>query len=63
VPLTLKKKTVSHIVPIPEDKKHSDEKLDISDLDEIIHIDAERRICIAEPGATFASLCAIAHNE
>lgn len=52
-PLTLKKKAVSHVVPKPEDKKHSDEKLDVSDLDEIIHVDTERRICIAEPGVTF----------
>jgi hypothetical protein len=49
--LTLKKKAVSHEVPKPKDKKHSDEKLNISNLDEIIHIDTERLICIAEPGA------------
>lgn len=52
-PLTLKKRSVSHEVPKPHDKRHSDEKLDVSDLDEIIHIDEERRICTAEPGATF----------
>lgn len=55
-PLTLKKKTVSHEVPKPNDKKYSDEKLDISDLDEIIQIDTERRICIAEPGVTFTKI-------
>lgn len=55
-PLTLKKKSVSHEVPKPEDKKFSDEKLDVSDLDEIILIDAEKRICIAEPGVTFTKL-------
>lgn len=59
-PLTLKKKAVSHEVPKPRDKKHSDEKLDVSDLDEIIHIDAEKRICIAEPGATFETVVAAA---
>ncbi|HSP46706.1 MAG TPA: FAD-binding oxidoreductase [Clostridiaceae bacterium] len=52
-PLTRKKKTVSHEVPKPNDRKHTDEKLDISDLDGIIHIDPESRTCIAEPGATF----------
>ncbi|HEY5576620.1 MAG TPA: FAD-binding oxidoreductase [Clostridiaceae bacterium] len=57
-PLTLKKKTVSHQVPKPQDKKHSDEKFDISGLDEIIKVDTERRICIAEPGATFAKVVA-----
>src|SRR5665647_65447 len=55
-PLTLKKKTVSHQVPKPLDKKHSDEKLDISGLDEIIQVDTERRICIAEPGVTFTKV-------
>lgn len=55
-PLTRRKKTVSHEVPKPNDRKHSDEKLDISDLDEIIHIDPERCICIAEPGVTFAEV-------
>jgi hypothetical protein len=55
-PLTLKKKTVSHVVPKPNDKKYSDEKLDISDFDEIISIDRENHICIAEPGVTFEKL-------
>ncbi|SHJ48232.1 FAD/FMN-containing dehydrogenase [Dethiosulfatibacter aminovorans DSM 17477] len=55
-PLSLKKKAVSHEVPKPNDKRHSDEKLDISDLDEVIHIDAEKMICIAEPGVTFEKL-------
>ncbi len=55
-PLTLKKKSVSHEVPKPEDKKFSDEKLDASDLNEIILIDTEKRVCIAEPGVTFARL-------
>jgi len=53
-PLALKKKAVSHEVPKPGDKKYTDEKLDISDLDEIIRIDADNRVCIAEPGVTFA---------
>jgi FAD/FMN-containing dehydrogenase len=52
-PLTRKKKTVSHEVPKPNDRKHQDEKLDISDLNDIIHIDPDKRVCIAEPGATF----------
>lgn len=55
-PLSLKKKSVSHEVPKPGDKKYSDEKLDISDLNEILHVDAERCICIAEPGATFGKV-------
>src|SRR5665648_355826 len=55
-PLTRKKKSVSHIVPKPKHKKHSDEKLDIRDLDEIIYIDTDNCICIAEPGVTFAKV-------
>ena len=55
-PLSLKKRTVSHTVPKPQDKKHNDEKLDISDLNEIIYIDTKKCICIAEPGITFEKL-------
>jgi FAD/FMN-containing dehydrogenase len=56
LPLSLKKKSVSHLVPKPEDKRHTDEKLDISDFDEIIYIYKESRICIAEPGVTFEKM-------
>lgn len=55
-PLSLKKKAVSHEVPNPKNKKYSDEKLDITDLNEILHIDPKKKICIAEPGITFVDL-------
>jgi hypothetical protein len=55
-PVSLKKKAVSHEVPKPSDKRHSDEKIDLSDLNEILHIDTKKRICIAEPGVTFFDL-------
>ena len=55
-PVSLKKKAVSHEVPKLSDKRHSDEKIDLSDLNEILHIDTEKRICIAEPGVTFIGL-------
>ncbi len=55
-PISLKKKSVSHEVPKPEDKRHLDEKLDVSDLNEILEIDAKKRFCIAEPGVTFVDL-------
>lgn len=55
-PLVLKKKSVSHQVPKPKDKRHTDEKLDISDLDAILQIDAEKGVCTAEPGVTFERL-------
>ena len=57
-PLTRKKRAVSHEVPKPQDRKHDDEKLDICDFDEILQIDAEHGICVAEPGATFAKVVA-----
>ena len=55
-PLSLKKKSVSHEVPKPNNKKYSDEKLDIKDLNDIIHIDPDKMICIAEPGVTYVDL-------
>lgn len=55
-PISLKKKSVSHEVPKPNDKKYSDGKIDLSDLNEIIHIDTKNRLCIAEPGVTFVDL-------
>jgi hypothetical protein len=57
-PISLKKKSVSHEVPRPRDRRHADEKLDLSHLNEILRIDAEKRICIAEPGVTFVDLVA-----
>ncbi len=55
-PLSRKKKAVSHQVPKVHDKKYSDEKIDLLDFDEIIEIDPERRICIAEPGVPFCKI-------
>jgi hypothetical protein len=55
-PLSLRKKVVSHTVPIPKDQKHSDEKIDVRDLNQILEIDTQAKICIAEPGVTFFDL-------
>lgn len=55
-PLALKKKAVSHQVPKPRDKRYTDDKIDISDLDRILEIDVEGRTCTAEPGLTFLEL-------
>ena len=52
-PLILMKKAVSHQVPKADGRIDLYQKLDVSDLDEIIDIDVEKRICTAEPGATF----------
>ena len=54
--VSLKKKAVSHEVPRPNDRRHSDEKIDVSDLNDILHIDTDKRICTAEPGVTFIDL-------
>ena len=55
-PLSRQKRVVSHQVPKVHDKKHTDEKIDLNDFDEVIDIDTERRICIAEPGVPFCKL-------
>lgn len=55
-PVSLRKASVSHQVPKAGDLRHSDDKIDISDLTEVLHIDPERRICVAESGVTFVDL-------
>lgn len=54
VPLSLKKRAVSHEVPKPGDLRRFDAKIDISDLNDILSIDPVTRTCTAEPGVTFA---------
>ena len=55
-PLSRQKRVVSHQVPKVHDKKHTDEKANLLDFDEIIEIDPDRRICIAEPGVPFCKI-------
>jgi FAD/FMN-containing dehydrogenase len=55
-PLSLKKKAVAHQVPKPGDLRRKDDKIDISDLTEILEIDPIRRICVAESGVAFVDL-------
>jgi len=55
-PLSRRKRVVSHQVPKRHDKKHSDDKIDLTDFDQVIEIDPERRLCIAEPGVPFNEL-------
>src|SRR5690349_13456801 len=55
-PLSLLKRSPSHEVPRSGDLRRYDEHLDLSELDEVLHIDPLRRICVAEPGVTFARL-------
>jgi FAD/FMN-containing dehydrogenase len=52
-PVSLKKKTPPHQVPKRNDRRRGDEKIDLSDLDQIIEIDPVARTCTAEPAVTF----------
>ncbi len=55
-PLSLRRKTVSHQVPKARDARRRDDKIDVSALTEVLAIDPERRICVAESGVTFVEL-------
>jgi FAD/FMN-containing dehydrogenase len=57
-PISLRKKGVSHQVPKAHDLRHHDDKIDVSDLTEILSIDPVRQICVAESGVTFVDLVA-----
>ena len=57
-PVSLRKKVVSHQVPKARDLRYHDDKIDVSDLTEILSIDPVRRICVAESGVTFVDLVA-----
>lgn len=55
-PLSLRKSSPPHQVPKNGDLRRRDDKIDIGDLTEIITIDPDRRICVAEAGVTFVDL-------
>ena len=55
-PVSLRKKAVSHQVPKSGDLRHKDDKIDVSDLTEILAIDPVARTCVAESGVTFTDL-------
>lgn len=57
-PLSLRKKAVSHQVPKANDLRRHDDKIDVSDLTEVLSIDPVKRICVAESGVTFVDLVA-----
>ena len=63
-PVSLRKKAVAHQVPKGRDLRHHDDKIDVSDLTEILSIDPVQRICVAESGVTFVDLVAatLAHG-
>jgi len=55
-PVSLKKKAVSHEVPKLNDQRHNDQKIDVSDLTQILSVDPVARTCTAESGVTFVDL-------
>lgn len=55
-PVSIRKKAVSHQVPKRGDKRLTDDKVDISDLDEVLEVDPVTMTCTAEPGVTFVDL-------
>lgn len=57
-PVSLRKRAVSHVVPKRHDRRRTDDKIDISDLDELLAIDRDAMTATAEPGVTFADLVA-----
>ncbi len=57
-PLSLRKRSTSHQVPKRGDRKYRDEKIDLSDLDQVLEVDPVARTCTAEPGVTFVDLVA-----
>jgi FAD/FMN-containing dehydrogenase len=54
--ISFKKRAVPHEVPKIADLRHRDRKIDLTGLDEILHVDPSRRICVAEPGVAFVDL-------
>ena len=55
-PVSLHKRAVAHQVPKAHDRRRHDDKIDVSDLTEILEIDPARRVCVAESGVTFVDL-------
>ena len=49
-PLSIRKAGVSHQVPKAKDLRRNDDKIDLTALTEILHIDPVRRLCVAESG-------------
>lgn len=57
-PLSIKKRGVSHQVPKRGDLRRRDRTVDVSDFNEILAIDPEKRVAVAESGVTFVDLVA-----
>jgi FAD/FMN-containing dehydrogenase len=55
-PVSFRKRAVSHQVPKANDPRRDDQRVDITDLDEILELDPQRRLCVAEAGVPFDKL-------
>ncbi|HVV51939.1 MAG TPA: FAD-binding oxidoreductase [Polyangia bacterium] len=55
-PVSFRKRAVSHQVPKAHDPKRRDDKVDLTELTEILELDPARRLCVAEAGVTFEQL-------
>jgi FAD/FMN-containing dehydrogenase len=55
-PVHLHKGGVHHFVPLPRDGRFAGRAVDLSALTNVLEIDPERRLCVGEPGATFADV-------
>jgi FAD/FMN-containing dehydrogenase len=47
---------VHHVVPLPGDPRFKTKKIDVSKLRNILSLDAVEKICVAEPGVSFAEI-------
>jgi FAD/FMN-containing dehydrogenase len=56
-PVVFRKRAVSHQVPRRESRRKGTSTVDVSDLDAILRVVPEERLCVAEPGVTFEDLC------
>lgn len=56
-PVHIDKGGEHHVVPLPwGDRRFAGRAIDVSGLNRILAIDPDHRVCVAEPGVTFASL-------
>ncbi|HLG25436.1 MAG TPA: FAD-binding oxidoreductase [Candidatus Gracilibacteria bacterium] len=54
--VSLVRQGVSHKVPLAHEKSAENYRVQVGRLNRILHIDAEKRICVAESGVTFSDL-------
>ena len=53
---SLKKASVSHMAPQPDNPRYKDRKIDVKSLTDILEINISENLCVAESGVTFVKL-------